>query len=136
MFGCSVAVVVDGVVEGRGVLSYLLEIIEGVLGLGFGLALLKLFSYHVELISCGLTTNEDLKDIYKPIGGMVPFSRCTPDHPPVLDLKGRLVKGSDLEVSMDEPARRSVDPLNKGKRYSTLVSDRQSVLNSLVDGEL
>jgi hypothetical protein len=116
------------------VLAYLLDIIVGVAALGFGVALMKLLAYHFGLIRSGLTTNEDLKDIYGIIKEQVPFSRCSPDHPPLVHLSEKLIRCSEIEVSLEDTVRRSSTTglPNKGKRYSTLVSDRQSVLNSLV----
>jgi hypothetical protein len=73
-----------------------LEVIVGVFCLGFGLALVKLLVYHFGLINKGLTTNEDLKDTYKPFGGKVPFSRCMPSHPPLVDIKAKLVKNNEV----------------------------------------
>jgi len=75
-------------------------VIVGALGAGFGLALFKLLMYHLGLISQGVTTNEDLKDTYRLIHGKVPFSRCSVGHPPLLDMKGKLVKSTEVEMSL------------------------------------
>jgi hypothetical protein len=108
----------------------------GVVSVGFGLGLLKLLIYHFELTYSRLTTNEDLKETYQVVKGSVPFPRCQPQHhPPLFDRKSRLIRSDDVEMSFEE-RRQSVWSQSKGIRYSTLVSGRDSVLNSLVDAPL
>ena len=53
--------------------SYLLEIIIAVTAGVFSLPVLKLLTYHIGLLSSRLTTNEDLKKLYKLLNGPVPF---------------------------------------------------------------
>jgi hypothetical protein len=96
MIGCCFAVIILSAQAGKAFFSFLLEVIVGSLCLGFGLALAKLLIYHFKLIKGGLTTNEDLKGTYKPIESKVPFSRCTPRHPPRIDMKGKLVRINEL----------------------------------------
>ena len=105
----------------------------GALCFGFGLALFKLLVYHFGLINQGVTTNEDLKDTYKIIHGRVPFSRCSVGHPPLVNIRGKLIKSAEVEMNLGEDDKNINFVTDKGKRYSTLVSDRQSVLNSLVE---
>lgn len=73
-----------------------------------------------------------MKGTYEPIEGKVPFGRCQEKHPPFTDEKLWLVRSDDIEMSIEGHPGLEAD-LNKGKRYSTLVSDRQSVLNALVE---
>lgn len=53
--------------------SYLLEIIIAVTVGVFSLPVLKLLTYHIGLIFSRLTTNEDLKKLYRLLNGPVPF---------------------------------------------------------------
>lgn len=116
--------------------NYLLEIILATAGVGFFLPVFRLFTYHLQLSHNRLTTNEDLKELYGLIDGPAPFERCqnTRRHP-LTSLKATLL----LNVEPSDPRTTSFSRdlhHNKGKRYSTLVSDRQSVLNYLVEAEL
>jgi len=95
MISCCLAVIIISSQQGKAFLDFLLEVIVGSFCLGFGLALAKLLIYHFGLMKKGLTTNEDLKDTYKPVESKVPFKRCTPGHPPLIDMKGKLFKNND-----------------------------------------
>jgi hypothetical protein len=116
--------------------NYLLEIILAAAAVAFFLPVFKLFTYHVGLFHSRKTTNEDLKELYAVIDGPVPFERCqNTARPPLAPLNATLI----LNVEHSEPRSTSFSREqnhNKGKRYSILVSDRQSVLNSLVEAEL
>ena len=124
-------VVLQRAIDGKPVLEYLLELVCGLMAVGLGLGLLKLLVYHLKLTYKRLTTNEDLKETYKPIQGQVPFDRCQPGHPPIFDPSLELVREED-----DLQVEQHFSLQSKGKRYSTLVSGRDSVLNSLVDAQL
>lgn len=130
LVGCSIAIIVDSVRISKNLLEFLIEIIVALLGVGFGFGLVKLLVYHIELGLNRLTTNEDLKGTYEAVRGEVSFPRCQKPSPPILDIQVKLVRADSYEM---ETHRFS---MTKGKRYSTLVSDRQSVLNSLVEQQL
>ena len=104
-----------------------MEAIIGIISFVIGITLSKLLMYHIGLINRGLTTNEDLKNTYQIIRGKVPFTRGV-GHPSLLQLGGKLVKGDELMMSLEERNSEGV----QGRRYSTLVTERQSVLNALV----
>lgn len=116
--------------------NYLLEIILGAAAVGFFLPIFRLLTYHLQLFYNRLTTNEDLKELYRLIDGPAPFERCqNTKRQPLTSLNNTLI----LNVEQSEPRTTSFSRdlnHNKGKRYSTLVSDRQSVLNYLVEAEL
>jgi hypothetical protein len=118
--------------------AYLMEIILAAASGVFFLPVFKLFTYHLGLFFSRQTTNEDLKGLYELLNGPVPFRRCELyPRPPLAPIKGKMI----LSVERDERSSRDSNchreqVLDKGKRYSTLVSDRQSVLNYLVETEL
>lgn len=53
--------------------NYLLEIIIAATTGIFSLPVLKLLTYHIGLMSSRLTTNEDLKKLYRLLNSPVPF---------------------------------------------------------------
>lgn len=122
--------------DGLSILTYLLEILVGTLSAAFFFPILKLLLYHVGLILRRQTTNENLKKIYNIIENDVPFERCAATgRPPLVEKDAQLVLNT--ESSSDTyRSQANRESLNKGKRYSMLVSDRQSVLNYLVETEL
>lgn len=132
----SLAIIVRSALDGLSILTYLLEILVGTLSAAFFFPILKLLLYHVGLILRRQTTNENLKKIYNIIENDVPFERCAATgRPPLVEKDAQLVLNT--ESSSDTyRSQANRESLNKGKRYSMLVSDRQSVLNYLVETEL
>lgn len=114
--------------------SYLLQILLAATSGVLFLPIFKLFTYHIKLFYNRQTTNEDLKDLYKIIDIEPPFQRCeSHKRNKKVNFNAKLILISSINEKYSSDHEKSTkESLNKGTRYSTLVSDRQSVLNSLV----
>jgi len=96
-------IVIEQASAGVKVGEYVLEIVVGAVSFGFGIGLIKLLWYHLELIEKGMTTNEDLKETYVVIKGKLPMSRCEPVRASFFSREMKMMRSNDVDMSYDEP---------------------------------
>ena len=74
-FGIGLSFTIENIIYHDWPEDYIIIILITVLSGIFILPLLRLLIYHFQLMSKGITTNEDLKKTYKIIGNSLPFKK-------------------------------------------------------------